>query len=180
MRKNLFVFLALIIPFFTIAQTTNSSSTPDIPLDEEGQIRYIEVVKEPGTQKELFKRCVKWINSQYKNPAVVTPTRDMVNGKIVIRHNFRIQNTLESGTKVNAGDVMYNMTIRFKEGRYRVEMTDFVVKKTSKFPCERWLDQNDSAFNPGYAAQLNVFAFELLESLKQGIKPEKQYKEEDW
>ena len=180
MKKNLLFLLLILVPFIMNAQDDALAEVPNLPLDDEGKIRYKEVVQEDATQKDLFKRCIKWINKEYKNPATVTPTRDMVNGKIVIAHTFRLKNTLESGTSVNAGTVMYNMTIRFKDGRYRVEMTDFVSKKASRTPAEKWLDKTNAAYNPEYAKQIDIFAKEKLESLKAGMQPAKVYKEEEW
>ncbi len=177
MKKNLIIILAIIAPFILKAQT--DLSTPEVPLDEEGQIRYIELVKEDANANDLFKRCVKWINKEYKNPASVTPTRDMVNKKIVIRHRFNLTKTLESGTTTSSGQVMYDLIVRFKDGRYRAEMTNFVLKKTSKFPCENWLPEG-SAPNSLNLGQLDAFAKEKLESLKEGMKPPKEYKEEEW
>jgi len=178
-QKSLFL-LMILMPFLIMAQQEAISTSSNIPLDEEGQIRYKEVVKEQASQKDLFKRCVKWINKEYKNPSSVTPTRDQVNGKIVIRHIFRLNKTLESGTKTSAGDVMYQMTIRFKDNRYRVEMTNFVLRKTSRTPAERWLDKSDSMYNPEFIKQLDDFARAQIASLKEGMKPAKVYKEEDW
>ncbi|NOR87903.1 MAG: DUF4468 domain-containing protein [Bacteroidales bacterium] len=180
MKKNILFLFVIFMPFLLSAQFEAESTSPNIPLDEEGKIRYKEVVKEEASQNDLFKRCVKWINKEYKSPNTVTKTRDMVNGKIVINHTFRIKNTLESGTSTNAGDVMYEMTIRFKENRYRVEMTNFFLKKTSRTPAEKWLDKSDAKYNPEYIKQLDEFSLALLESLKEAMKPAKVYKEEEW
>lgn len=179
MKKRLIILISLLAPFFINAQTDLGTSPPQIPLDDEGIIRYVEVVQEDANAKDLFKRCVKWINVNYKNPNTATPTRDMVNKKIVIRHSFRLKNTLASGTTQNAGEVMYEMIIRFKDGRYRAEFTNVNLKKTSKFPAENWLPTGSHP-NPGNLKQLDDFATALLASLKEGMKPEKEYKEEEW
>lgn len=180
MKRNALFLLMILAPFFIKAQMEANADAPNVPLDEEGQIRYKEVVEEPASQQDLFKRCVKWINGEYKNPSTVTPTRDMVNGKIVITHVFRLQNTLETGTVTDVGDVMYDFTIQFKDNRYRLEMTNFVLKKASRFPAEKWLDKTSADYNPDYIRQLDVFAKGLIESLKAGMKPAKEYKEEEW
>lgn len=174
---KLIILLGIIVLFFIRVQT--DLSIAEVPLDEEGQIRYIELVKEDANATDLFKRCVKWINKEYKNPSSITPTRDMVNKKIVIRHRFNLSQTLESGTTTSAGQVMYDMIIRFKDGRYRAEMTNFVLKKTSKFPCENWLPEG-TAPNSANLKQLDTFAKEKLESLKEGMMPPKVYEEEEW
>lgn len=179
MKKNLLILISIISPFVLNAQTGLTSSPPQIPLDDEGMIRYVEVIEEDADAKDLFKRCVKWINVTYKNPNTVTPTRDMVNKKIVIRHSFRLKNTLETGISKDAGEVLYDLIIRFKDGRYRAEITNVILKKTSKFPAENWL-ADGSHPNPGYLQQLDEFATDLLDSLREGMKPEKEYKEEEW
>jgi len=179
MKKNIIILISIIAPFILSAQTELASTAPAVPLDEEGQIRYIELVKEDANAKDLFKRCVKWVNESYKNPTTVTPTRDMVNKKIVVRHSFRLSTTLESGTTRSTGEVMYDLIIRFKDGRYRAEMTNFILKKTSKFPAENWLPTGTKP-NPGNLQQLDHFAKELLSSLKEGMKPAKEYQEEEW
>ncbi len=181
MKKYLLLIFVVLSPFLLSAQTTiESAAMPDIPVDEEGHIRYIEVVKEPGIQKDLFKRCVKWINGAYKNPASVTPTRDVEDGKIVVRHNFRLYDTQEDGSVSQGSAVLYDMIIRFKDNRYRIEMTNFVLKKTSRFPAEKWMKKSTADYNPEYLKQLDAFAHEKIESLKKGMKPAKVYKEEDW
>lgn len=94
----------------------------------------------------------------------------MVNKKIVIRHQFEMD---------GAGLVMYDMTIRFKDGRYRAEVTNFVLKTASRFPAENWLPGGSNP-SPENLQQLDKFATELLASLKEGMKPEKEYEEEEW
>jgi len=175
MKMKLFILLAIVLPLMGNAQT----ETIPVPLDEEGTIRYVEVVQQDGDATDLFKRCVKWINKNYKNSYTVTPTRDMVNKKIVIRHRFQLQSNNEEGITVKGGTVMYDMIIRFKEGRYRAEMVNFVMKGTSKFPCENWLPDGSKP-NAESLVQLNKFATEKLASLKEGMLPEKVHVEEEW
>lgn len=179
MKKYLVIITCVIIPFIIKAQTDLASSAPQVSVDTEGTIRYVDVVEEDANAADLFKRCVKWINKEYKNPTTVTPTRDMVNKKIVIRHQFRLKSTTETGATTNEGDVMYDFNIQFKDGRYRYEMTNFVLKTISGSPCEEWLP-NGSHPNAANLQMLNEFATEKIESLKQGMKPEKEYVEEEW
>lgn len=176
MKLKFVLLLSIIFPFIIKAQTDASSV---VPVDEEGTIRYVEVIEQDGNAKELFKICVKWINGEYKNPATVTPTRDMEDKKIVIRHQFQLQSTNAEGVQVKGGLVQYEMTIRFKDGRYRAEMTNFKLKSTSGTPAEDWLP-NGSSPSPENLKQLNDFATALIDSLKKGMKPEKEYEEEEW
>jgi len=180
MKNKLVLILMIFAPFFLMAQSDDQINMPEIPLDESGMIKYVEVVKEDANKEELFKRCVRWVNSEYKNPNSVINTRDMVNGKIELHHQFRVYNTLESGTKAIAGTVMYTMIIRFKDGRYRVQMNDFLIKRTIRTNAEIWLDETHADYSPSYATQLNDFALEKLASLKKKMMPEKEIVEEEW
>lgn len=176
MKLKLIFLLSIIFPIVMNAQ---SESTPPVPLDEEGNIRYVEVVKQEGQAKDLFKRCVKWINSEYKNPSSVTPTRDMEDKKIVIRHQFQLQATNAEGVNVKGGLVQYDMVIRFKDGRYRLEMKAFKLKSTSGTKAEEWLPDGAKP-SPDKLKQLNDFATAKIESLKKGMQPKKEYQEEEW
>ncbi len=176
MKMKLFFLISILFPVLLNAQT---DTDPQVPLDDEGQIRYVEVIEQSGDAKDLFKRCVKWINGNYKNPSTITPTRDMVNKKIVIRHQFQLEGTTEEGAVTKGGLVMYDMTIRFKAGRYRAEITNFTLKSASRFPAENWLPEGSHP-NPENIKQLDDFATALISSLKEGMQPEKEHVEEDW
>lgn len=176
MKLKLVFLLSIMFPFVINAQTGSTSS---VPVDEEGTIRYIEVVQQEGAAKDLFKRCVKWINGEYKNPATVTPTRDMEDKKIVIRHQFQLQAANAEGVTVKGSLVQYDMTIRFRDGRYRLEMTRFKMKSTSGTRAEEWLPDGSKP-SPDKLKQLDDFATAKIESLKKGMQPEKEYKEEEW
>ncbi len=156
-----------------------TDTDPQVLLDDGGQIRYVEVIEQSGEAQDLFKRCVKWINGNYKNPATVTPTRDMVNKKIVIRHQFQLEGTNEEGVITKGGLVMYDMTIRFIDGRFRAEITNFTLNSASRFPAENWLPQGSHP-NAENLKQIDDFAKNLIASLKEGMQPEKEHVEEDW
>jgi hypothetical protein len=176
MNQKIILLLGIV---FTLSLNAQENADSVVPLDEEGTIRYIKVIQQDEDAQQLFKNCVKWINKSYKNPSVATTTRDMVNKKIVIRHQFRLKKTNEDGIKIDNGMVMYDLTIRFREGRYRAEMTNFILKSASKFPAENWLPGGLDP-NPENLRQLNEFALNLLKDLKQGMYPEQKYEEEDW
>jgi hypothetical protein len=175
MKKNALFLMILLMPLFMLAQ----QDAPTIPLDDAGKIRYAEVVNEPGSQSDLFERSITWINKEYKNPFSATTTRDFNGGKIIIEQVFQVNTVSDSGTIINS-DVKYKMTIRFKEGRYRVEMTGFSLKKAPRTKAEEWMNKSSEYYNPKYLKQLDDFARGKIESFIDGMKPPKKYKEEDW
>ncbi len=179
MKSKYFLLLvSFVMPLWMWAQDTQRA-TAEVPLDKTGKIRYKEVVEQEGTPTELFKLCVKWINTAYANPTAVTKKRDMADKKIVIKHLFPIYD----GEHTNAnktGHVLYTMTIQFREGRYKVEITDFLLKQVSRFPANRWLKEGSADYHPEYIAQLHTFATDMINDLKKGMLPKAEYQEEEW
>ncbi len=172
MKKIVIAFLPLII--FSI------SLFSQIPIDEEtGLITYQEVVEEEGSKQEYFNRAIGWINSFYKNPVDVTKTRDPQSGIIKGVHRFKIINTDESGNTSDAGVVQYEFVLQFKDGRYRYTLSDFVLRQASKIPAEKWLNKSDSQ-SKSYLKQLDKFAQDWVESLKEGMKPKVEKNDDEW
>jgi len=155
-----------------------------VPVDEAtGKIMYRDVVEEEGTKQEFFNRAIEWINSYYTNPVDVTKTRNPESGEIEGLHRFKITNKMEDGTEVDAGVVQYEFLLEFKEGRYRYTLSDFVLRQASKIPIEKWLDRKDPLYDVRYAdylKQVDKFADDWIESLKEGMKPAPAEKEDDW
>lgn len=171
-QKNLItIVIAAIISFAGFAQS--------VPVNGDGKIEYQEVVDETGTPAEFFIRAVSWINSYYTNPFDVTKTRDESSGIIKGLHRFRVEKTLEDGQKVDAGTVQYEFKLEFKDDRYRYTLSDFVLRQNSAIPVEKWLNASDSE-SKSYLKQLDNFAQEWINSLKEGMKPVEVKKEEDW
>ncbi len=173
--KHFILLISFAMPLWIWAQDTKT----EVPLDQTGKIRYKEVVQQKGSAAELFKLCVKWINTAYTNPTAVTKERNMADKKIVIKHLFPIYNGEHTNAN-KAGHVLYTMTIQFKADRYKVEMTDFLQKKVSRFPASRWLKEGTADYHPEYIEQLNTFATEMINNLKKGMLPKAEYQEEEW
>jgi len=175
----------LLFTVFTIAGfAQQDQSAYDVPVDEgTGLITYKEVIDEPGTKDTLFNRAASWLHTFYANPWDAAKTRDQSTGLIKIQHQFKIYDYGENDTQTEAGMIMYNAKIEFRENRYRVQIDNFVYKQLSRYPVEKWLDKTAPDYNPrweSYLIQIDSFAKELLNSLKKRMKPGKAVKEEDW
>jgi hypothetical protein len=161
------------------------SAFAQVPVDEDTKkITYKEVVTvEGGVPAKMYNQCIEWINSFYPNAADVTRVRSPEDARIEIRHRIKVSNVDKNGNKTtDAGLIQYDLTLEFKDGRYRYTFTDFNVMRTSKFPLERWLDHNDpeySAVCDIYIQQLDAQVLEIIKSLKAGMKP-KVVKEDNW
>jgi hypothetical protein len=156
------------------------SQSNALPVDEKTQlITYQEVVTEEGNKEVFYIRAIEWINQYYKNPMDVTKTRQAESGLIKGLHRFRIENTNEDGSKSDAGTIQYDFTLDFKEGRYRYTLTEFALRQSSKVPIEKWLNDSDPQ-KQSYLKQIDDFAQSWIESLKEGMKPKAEVKEEEW
>lgn len=178
MTKFKLLLLTFLLPFISYSQNAES-----FPLDENTKlITYREVVQLNGTQDELYIRGIDWINSYYKNPADVCRIRNRESGVIEVLHRIEIVNTKDGG-KVPAGTVNYELKLEFKPGRYRYTITDLLLKQSSRFPVERWLNKDDPQYIPewdDYMQQVDARVKEIIESIKKGMEPENVKEEEKW
>ena len=177
-------FISLLIFILITIEMSAQGGSSVVPVDSlTGLVTYKEVVEEPGTKDTLFNRAASWLHTFYANPWDAAKTRDQSTGLIKIQHQFRIYDTDAQGIKTDAGMILYNAKIEFRENRYRVQVDNFVYKQLSRYPVEKWLDKKAPDYNPNwenYLAQIDTFANELISSLKMKMKPGRAVKEEDW
>ncbi len=155
-----------------------------LPVDEDTKkVTYKEVVTQEGTPSKMYNQAFEWINSFYANPSDATRVRDPDNAKIEIKHRIKVCNVDKNGNKTLECEVIdYELTLEFKEGRYRYTFTNFNVSRTSRFPLERWLDKNDPGYAPVcdiYLKQLDEEVNKIIKSMKEGMKP-KVIKQDNW
>lgn len=181
-KPALFIFSLFILSDLAFGQLEEMARLPVDP--NTGLITYQEVVEEEGNPEDLFNRCIYWLNDFYKNPVAVTKKRDFASKVIKGQHQFRVYYTDEEGYKKDAGMIMYDFTIEFKQDRYRYTVSDLLVRKTSRYPVENWLNKNDPDFNPrweSYLSQIHsFFTEEWIPSLKEKMVPEEIIEEEEW
>jgi hypothetical protein len=182
MKAILFTILATISLATTFSQDIIK---PEIPVDEAtGLITYKEVVNEPGSQDTLFNRCSIWLHTFYSNPWEATKVRDQSTGLIKIQHQFFIYDYDDKGNKKEAGLIMYNAKIEFKENRYRYVIDNFILKQAARYPVEKWLKTEAQDYDvkwAGYLAQIDSFVRDqLIKSLKEKMKPGPVIKKDEW
>ena len=177
-------FITLLLFFLLASGAKAQAQSAGLPVDSlTGLITYKEVVQEPGIKDTLFNRAASWLPTFYANPWDAAKTRDLSTGLIRIQHQFKIYDIGELGEKTEAGMILYNAKIEFRDDRYRVQVDNFVYKQLSRYPVEKWLDKTAPDYNPkweNYLAQIDEFAKELISSLKKKMKPGKAVIEEEW
>jgi hypothetical protein len=180
------VILSIIIAAFSLSVTSaQDKPMSEIPVDEAtGLITYKEVVNEPGSQDTLFNRCSTWLHTFYSNPWEATKVRDQSTGLIKIQHQFFIYDYDDKGNKKEAGLIMYNAKIEFKENRYRYVIDNFILKQAARYPVEKWLKTEALDYDvkwAGYLAQIDSFVRDqLIKSLKEKMKPGPVIKKDEW
>ena len=184
MRIIISMFIVFLVQFPMIAQEVNIKST-NIPVDETtGRIVYQQVIQEEGTKLDLFNRAGEWLHQFYANPVSVTKVRDAASGLIKGKHNYKLIKVDNKGNKLDAGTILYSFKIECKDGRYRWTVDELYLKRQSRYPLARWLDESDPSYNPEWAVylqQFNDFVWdEFVASLKQAMVPKVEKVEEEW
>jgi len=185
MIRTIIAVLTVILIQYPLLAQEEASGDVTIPVDENtGLIVYQKVVNEEGNKKELFNRAGEWLHGFYVNPVSVTKVRDAASGLIRGKHNFKLIQVDKDGNKIDAGTILYSFKIECKEGRYRWTVYELFLKRSSRFPLERWLDTTDPSYNPlwaDYLAQFDTFVKEeFAASLKQAMIPKVEKVEEEW
>ncbi|HOW31515.1 MAG TPA: DUF4468 domain-containing protein [Bacteroidales bacterium] len=176
---------SIYIAFLTIIAGIASAqvATPQLPLDPDTKlITYKEVVTQTGTKEQLFNRAVEWLPKQYVNPVDATKVRNPETGLIEVRHRFDVSYEAK-GVPRTSCSIDYTMRLEFKDGRYRYTISDFLIHDVSRAPVERWLDKTDKSYNPSwdaYLTELDQDVKALIESLKKGMMPPPEKKEDIW
>lgn len=182
MKAIISIFL---ITSIFLATSALKGYSQNIPVDEAtGLITYKEVINEEGSKDTLYNRGSSWLHTFYSNPWETAKVRDQSTGLIKIQHQFKIYDYDAIGNKHEAGVVLYNARIEFKENRYRIVIDNFVLKLISRYPIEKWLDTTAPDYDvkwAEYLRQVDSFAREeLIVSLKKGMKPGREIKKDEW
>jgi len=154
---------------------TQEKAAAPVPVDPDSKmIMYREVVSEQGNPGYLYDKAIEWFRAYYVNPISVFTVQDRVNGKVEGTGRLKIYYFDNAGTRIDGGQVQYNIKMEFKENRYRYTLTDFLLKSASRYPLEKWLNKSDPAYNPqweSYLYQVDTTMQRLITTMKAGMKP---------
>lgn len=186
MKKICLFVVILALPLAIVAQKKGEEKiqAPKMPADAETKlITYTHVIETQGTAADLYKRGMKWFNTNYKNPTdVIRETED--GKKILGKARFTIySNDAKTGTQLNDGVVMYDITLQFKEGKCKYEITKINWKKPSYYGIEKWVDENNKTYNAvlaSYLVQTDEYFQDLISKLKKAITTPETKKSDDW
>jgi hypothetical protein len=185
-RKILLAGWCLTLPLYALSQDMASAGHAAPPVSDETKlINYEKIVEVADTkQDELFQRAVHWINAFYKNPGDVVREKNQDAGKILCKARFKIFNPPDKkGFVSDAGVVQYTLTLLFKDGKYKYQLTEFNWKQLSYYPAERWMNTGSPTYSPSYPhylAQIDDFATKAMADLEQTLAVKKKEKKSDW
>ncbi len=178
--KNLtFILLLLIICKASFAQKDA------LALDEHSKYIYFQLNDQPGlTADTLYKRCLNFLKSHYKNTdfkgGVTSAEPTVIKGKLIVYSNTTL-------AKHESGEVDFTLTMEFKDAKYRFWLTDFIIVPYQKdryniykaipgvsYPLEKGAEKLEKGELNNYFDQIGMYCkrlnFELKEYLANQIK----------
>lgn len=113
--KNLTLFILLFACLTSFAQEIDIQKDP-----KTGRYAYSEVVTVThNTKSELFNKAKMWAALYYKDAKEVIQIQDEENGIMVLN------GSTETGWMGKPGYISYTLTIKFKDSRYKIDLTNF-------------------------------------------------------
>ncbi len=165
----------------------SNSYAQEIPIsDDSGKAEYKNGAAIAGlTKQKLYDRGVAWINKYYVNPNGVMKTQDAEGGKIVGRARYKLSRVEDKGRiNPNAGYVSYQITLQFKDGKYRYVIDGIRWEKPSYYDVSQWADTTQNNYSKpeytSYIEQTIKYFDALTESLESYMKVGEAEKQDDW
>lgn len=187
MRKlsMVMILMTLSVHFSNAQKNAVPVPMPAMPVDSITRlITYEEVIEVQNLKAEiLYSRILAWFRTYYKNPTEVIRENDSLKFRVVGKPRFKIFNPADKeGTKTDAGQVQYTLTVAAKDGRFKYEFTAFNWKQASYYPSERWMDTKAQMYTPvynDYLLQVDTYTKETINSLKNAVTKDKPVKDKD-
>ena len=155
---------------------------PEFMIDESTEkVVYQGVVQQKGPKDAQYDKALAWATKYYKNPSDVLREKDREKGSLKAKARFYVFYTdPKKGTKTRTHTIEYLLTVQFKEGRYRYEITNIIYKATSYQGIEQWIDDNKKQYSyatASYLVQVDEELNKLINQLKSAIAKTEQVTE---
>lgn len=168
-------FLSSLILFLSCFLITQGQTDPILPVDERGKLIYYEVVNTSTAKELLVKRAIVYTKEQNKDLKYKSAKGDtsiIATGKMVINKTVLVMSH-------PSGEILYNLQIEVKEGKYRFWLTDFnfipyqrdrygnfVAVSSIGIPLEKEPGKLNVAQWAAYQSQTAKYAMQLATDLK--------------
>lgn len=153
-----------------------------LPVDPETErVAYEEILDQPGSDEDLYKRALAWFDDFYPNARVVIQEKEPEIGKITAKHKFMLQIPDKKGVMRDVDFIKYTLKVWVKNNKFRYLITDINVENPVYYGIEQWMDpaHRDAENNAAKLQNIDKHFQELIESLKEGMQPEEAEKDED-
>ena len=133
----------ILISFFLLSSALISLSQI-LPVDANtNKVTFIEKVAAPGMDVPALEKVIKG----YLKEKSYTLVEDEAGKKIIYKAYFEISHPKKEGG-FEEGKVFYSYSVFFKEGKYRIIMTDFTHEGEGKTPDGGALEETSAACGP--------------------------------
>jgi len=186
--KKVFFLLALLLGLGSKTVMAQNLPPYDTALKK---IIYTEVVQVPGASKDLlYDRAIRTLGEMYHYANDKFAEKDKANGKIVFNGYTRVIYKIDNGTNMTDPDLIkYKFTLWFKDGKYKYEITDFIINRGNvPFHIERWrqsIIDKDKKFGKEdrIVEKMNFVVDDIskvLDRLKKSMVSDKVEEKKDW
>ena len=185
---SILIIATLVIGFSNVSYSQKNKKeeivAPEMPINPDTKlVTYKEVVTATGTAKELKEKALKWFHSYYKNSHNLLKENNET--KFRGHPRFKVLNKKDKkGIQTMAGTMIYDITVSFKDGKYRYEITNIFKKASTKYPIEKWMDKDSKMYKPDvypyYLLQVDDYVKEVIKSLKDYMAANHEKKSDDW
>lgn len=165
--------------------------------EETDKLSYSEVMTVEGISKqELYNRGKLWFAKAFNSANNVIQLDDKESGEIVGKALFIYKPSMLSASEQTKGPVRYTVSLSFKDGRYKYEVTDFnhdpagnsygsisvgVITKDDQYPEEKAKNKKlkDKVWQD-IKKQIENEILPLIANLKESMSKTAETKKNDW
>lgn len=194
MKFTLTFLASLLLTLTTVAQ----KETPDLPIDADTKLITYTAVESVDTtigKLELYSRAREWFAKAYKSSQNVIQMDDKESGKIVGKALMQVYHKA-LGSNYPSGYINYTISIYFKDGRYKYEISNFyhtgqLVSGGNRIedfgPCEEMINTKKKTWGVSYQKTFNYYLSQLdtnikllILDLKESMNKVADSKKNDW
>jgi len=166
----------IILSTFLVLISINVSSQNELICDllpsKDGKVFYSEVIIiEDMSASDLYANAKKWVSTTFRSAKSVTQS-DIDGSMIVIKGRLGY---------IQSGDSPFTLTIQFKEGRFKYELTDLMMDiRTSGFSMTYPIEESPfvEKCNEISLNKYNDFIYDFIDGMIADIEGNKV--DDDW
>lgn len=134
-----------------------------------------EVIELPGTKDELYHRSMDWIVKTFAGSKNAIQFESIEEGKIVLEGWIPLSHK-SMGLIYSGGRMKFIITLQFKDGRYKYELTDFRHYGAQGIPSFGTIEEMKAApkrykhYTEQYLSQIDQSVAAIVSDLKKSME----------